>query len=90
MSFQLDCPNCGKRPVWEFRYGGPIQQRPDPDANLEAWTGYLYNKPNIRGVQNEWWYHRSACKTWFHAQRDTRTNTVQTTHLPELTEDASV
>lgn len=76
MSFQLECPNCGRRPVWEFRYGGPVQARPGPSADAETWTDYLYNKPNTRGVQIEWWYHRSACKGWFIAERDTRWNEV--------------
>ena len=76
MPFQIDCPNCRTRPVWEFHYGGPVQARPAPDASDEDWTAYLYNRPNIRGVQVEWWYHRSACKMWFVVERDTRTNQV--------------
>lgn len=84
MSFQLDCPNCGVRPVWEFHFAGPSRKRPDPgDAAISErqWAEYLYNRPNTCGQQTEWWYHRSACKTWFLAHRDTRTNEVLETRL---------
>ena len=79
MSFQLDCPNCGARPVWEFHYGGASRKRPeatDQAVTDRQWAEYLYNRPNICGEETEWWYHRSACKLWFLARRDTRTNQV--------------
>ena len=79
MSFQIDCPDCGRRPVWEFHYGGPLQSRPLPTDDAAIWTDYNYNKPNIRGVQVEWWFHHSACKEWFIAERDTRANKVLAT-----------
>ncbi|MDA0835168.1 MAG: sarcosine oxidase subunit delta [Planctomycetota bacterium] len=79
MSLQLNCPNCGVRPVWEFHYGGPLKSRPTQDASAEAWTSYIYHKPNPRGDQKEWWYHRSACKLWFLAERNTQSNNVHTT-----------
>src|SRR5690349_17705917 len=65
MSFQIDCPNCGCRPVWEYHYGGTPRKRPDGSATERQWAEYLYNRPNISGEQTEWWYHRSACKLWF-------------------------
>ena len=37
---------------------------------------YNYFRRNVAGVQREWWYHRSGCRTWFQADRDTRTNEV--------------
>ena len=88
MSFQIDCPNCGLRPVDEFRYGGPVQSRPDPSADDAVWTAYLYNKPNIRGLQTEWWYHRAACQSWFVAQRNTQTNSVTRTEYFAPEEDS--
>ena len=33
-------------------------------------------------MQREWWYHRSGCRAWFIAERDTRTNEVLLTALP--------
>jgi heterotetrameric sarcosine oxidase delta subunit len=76
MSFQIECPNCGGRAVWEFHYGGPSKSRPSPEAEARTWSAYLYDKPNLAGEQSEWWYHRSACKLWFIVRRDTRTNRV--------------
>ena len=32
-------------------------------------------------VQQERWYHRHGCRTWFQAERDTRTNEVLRTYL---------
>ena len=90
MSFQIECPNCGRRPVSELHHAGSVQTRPDPTAGAEEWTDYLYNKPNIRGMQIEWWYHRSGCKLWFIAERDTRTNEVLTTRRYEPREEAGV
>ena len=77
MSFQIDCPNCGPRGVWEFHFSGPAGgERPPQEADPKTWTDYLYNKSNTRGVQREWWYHRSACKLWFLVERNTATNEV--------------
>ncbi len=76
MSFQLDCPNCGTRPVWEFHYGGASRMRPEGEITERQWAEYLYNRANHCGEETEWWYHRSACKMWVLARRDTRTNLV--------------
>ena len=76
MSFQITCPNCGVRPVWEFHYGGPARPRPTGELTDRQWAEYLYNRPNVAGEATEWWYHRSACKLWFHVRRDTRNNRV--------------
>ena len=76
MSFLLPCPNCGPRDVYEFRFGGETQTRPQPDAATDEWDRYLYFRSNDAGVQREWWYHRSGCQAWFLALRDTRTNIV--------------
>lgn len=84
MSFQLDCPNCGRRAVWEFHYGGPVRQRPAAAAELSdrQWAEYLYNRPNVAGDDTEWWYHRSACKQWFQVRRNTVSNEVLGTVNP--------
>jgi len=76
VSFQIDCPNCGPRPAWEFHYSGPPRARPAPGADAREWAAYLYGRANLRGEQWEWWYHRSACKLWFLVRRDTQTNEV--------------
>jgi len=45
-------------------------------------NAYVYFRRNVAGVQREWWYHRSGCRTWFQAERDTRTNRVLRVGLP--------
>ncbi|MDP9284093.1 MAG: sarcosine oxidase subunit delta [Actinomycetota bacterium] len=35
-------------------------------------------------MQREWWYHRFGCELWFLADRDTRTNEVLRTELPQV------
>ena len=79
MSFQIECPNCGQRPVWEYHYGGSVLRRPTQNDSARSWYAYLYDRPNPRGEQTEWWYHRSGCKLWFTARRDTRNNAVLNT-----------
>jgi sarcosine oxidase subunit delta len=43
----------------------------------------VYFRRNVAGVQREWWYHRFGCEIWFLAERDTRTNEVLKTELPQ-------
>ena len=88
MSFMLICPNCGARRVDEFRFGGEIRQRPEGTPAPNEWGAYLYERANIAGPQREWWYHRSACKLWFLARRDTRTNQVLETR-PFVAQEAA-
>lgn len=76
MSFQLACPNCGPRGVYEFRFGGEVKPRPAPGAPDAEWARYSYEKGNVSGAQREWWYHRLGCRQWFCAERDTLTNQV--------------
>jgi sarcosine oxidase, subunit delta len=82
MSFLLNCPNCGDRSVYEFRFGGEIRQRPAPGAGCEDFFQYALHKRNVAGLQWEWWYHRGGCGEWFKAHRNTLTNSVNATVLP--------
>jgi len=83
MSFLLSCPHCGNRSVYEFRFGGEVKTRPQPDASADEWCTYTYTKANLAGVQKEWWYHRSGCRQWLQAVRDTRTNDVLEAYFPD-------
>ena len=85
MSFQVRCPHCGNRSVYEFRFGGEVKQRPTPDEPADAWARYIYEKANAAGVQKEWWYHRAGCRQWFQARRNTLTNEVQESFFPDET-----
>ena len=82
MSFLLTCPNCGTREVTDFGYGGEVSPRPTQPASLRELSAYNYFRRNTAGIQREWWVHRSGCRAWFLAERDTRTNEVVWTALP--------
>jgi sarcosine oxidase subunit delta len=83
MSFLLACPNCGAREVTDFGYGGEVSRRPSGVATPRELNAYNYFRRNVAGVQREWWVHSSGCRAWFLAERDTRTNKVLWTALPE-------
>jgi heterotetrameric sarcosine oxidase delta subunit len=83
MSFVLSCPNCGAREVTDFACGGEVAARPAEKPAFRELNAYVYFRRNVAGVQREWWYHRSGCRAWFLAERDTRTNEVLWTALPE-------
>lgn len=82
VSFLLTCPNCGIREVTDFGYGGEISPRPTARPTLRELGEYNYFRRNRAGVQREWWFHRSGCRAWFIAERDTTTNEVLLTELP--------
>ena len=78
MSFLLPCPVCGPRDVYEFRYGGEVRDRPAPGSDQPTWAAHLYMRSNVAGVERAWWFHRSGCRRWFQARRDTRDDAVLT------------
>ena len=82
MSFVLTCPHCGTREVTDFACGGEVSRRPRERPTLRELGDYNYFRRNVAGVQREWWYHRSGCREWFVAERDTRTNEVLWTAVP--------
>jgi sarcosine oxidase, subunit delta len=83
MSFLLPCPNCGRRSVYEFRFGGEVKQAPPVDAPETVWIDHRFNCTNRAGVQTEWWFHRSGCGQWIGAVRNTISNEVLESFLPE-------
>jgi len=87
MSFVVLCPNCGAREVTDFEFGGELVTRSKERPSKRELSAYNYFRRNVAGVQHEWWYHRAGCRAWFVAERDTRTNVILSTRLPEA--DAS-
>jgi heterotetrameric sarcosine oxidase delta subunit len=83
MSFLLTCPNCGPREVTDFAFGGEVVPRPQSKPSQRELNTYNYFRRNVAGLQREWWYHRSGCRAWFVADRDTTTNEVSWVGLPE-------
>ena len=85
MSFLLTCPHCGPREVTDFGYGGETSSRPEGAPSWRELNAFNYFRKNVAGRQREWWYHRSGCRAWFVAERDTVTNEVFSTTLPDAT-----
>ncbi len=83
MSFLLTCPNCGVREVTDFGFGGEVSSRPPAHPSFRELNAYNYFRRNVAGVQREWWFHRSGCRAWFIAERDTQTNRVLFTARPD-------
>ncbi|MFT5240942.1 MAG: heterotetrameric sarcosine oxidase delta subunit [Candidatus Promineifilaceae bacterium] len=74
MSLQIECPNCGRRPVEEFAYGEiPVvpETITDPDAR-DVDRAFMLNNPE--GVQREAWFHTFGCRRWLYLYRDTVTD----------------
>ena len=68
----VTCPNCGPRPVEEFRFGGEIPQPPDSIVDSEARDfDQVWMFTNVEGVQVERWFHDGGCHRWLTARRDT-------------------
>jgi heterotetrameric sarcosine oxidase delta subunit len=82
VSFVLTCPNCGAREVTDFAFGGELSSRPQARPSFRELSTYNYFRRNTAGVQREWWFHRSGCRAWFIAERDTTTNHVFFTARP--------
>ena len=79
----LNCPINGLRPVDEFAYGGELREQPDALSCTDAeWAGYVFDRNGAPGVKKEWWYHVPS-GTWFIAERNTATDSVQRTYLWE-------
>jgi sarcosine oxidase subunit delta len=89
VSFVLTCPNCGPREVTDFGFGGETNRRPTSAPSARELNAYNYFRRNVAGVQREWWCHRSGCRAWFIAERDTRTNLVHFTALPAAVDAAA-
>ena len=87
----LTCPINGQRPLQEFHYGGQVRPMPDPGACDDSqWADYVFNRSGEPGVKREWWCHL-ASGTWFIAERDTRTDDIGRTYLPDdMGDDADV
>lgn len=76
MAFTITCPVCGKRDLYEFRFGNE-DRGPAPGhegLTLEAYYESLQNSIATAGTQKEWWCHKDGCGAWFTVWRDTLTN----------------
>jgi heterotetrameric sarcosine oxidase delta subunit len=87
MGFLIDCPNCGPRTVYEFKFAGEEKEKPGSESDLKSWRHYLYFNQNICGNQDEWWYHAGGCGAWIKVRRDTKTHQICQVSLPEKPKD---
>jgi heterotetrameric sarcosine oxidase delta subunit len=74
----IACPFCGPRAENEFLCGGEPVRRPDAATGADgaALAELLYARDNVRGPQDEFWWHKHGCRGWFRIRRDTRDNRI--------------
>ena len=48
MSFLLACPQCGERSAYEFRFGGEVKSRPQPDAERRRLVSHTSTRKRMR------------------------------------------
>jgi len=82
----LTCPNCGvTAEETEFAAGGEAHlKRFGPGSDDDAFTAYLFQRKNPRGVHFERWRHAYGCGKWFHAARCTATLEVFGTYPAQV------
>ena len=79
----IPCPWCGTRPENEFHYGGEAHiARPHDPAALDddAWTEFLYQRSNPKGMHAERWRHVHGCGRFFNCLRDTVSDRIVTAY----------
>lgn len=67
----LICPNCGPRPVEEFRFGGELPQPPEHLTDVDRDLDRMWMFTNVSGRQVERWFHEAGCHRWHTTVRDT-------------------
>ena len=74
---EMECPNCGPRPLEEFVFGGerravsPSITDPDDRNYDEVW---IFDNPD--GRTTERWFHAWGCRRWLTVERDTSVDHV--------------
>jgi sarcosine oxidase subunit delta len=75
---RIPCPWCGVRDEIEFRYRGAAgEARPGPEAELAAFSAYVYQRDNPRGWHLEWWLHVGGCRQLLKVLRHTMTHEIR-------------
>ena len=84
----LKCPYCGvQADETELHNDGEAHlKRFGPGSSDDEFEGYLFMRPNVRGVHFERWRHVYGCGKWFHAARDTQTLEVFGTYSAQTYE----
>ncbi|MDE0063318.1 MAG: sarcosine oxidase subunit delta [Gammaproteobacteria bacterium] len=80
---RIPCPFCGDRDEAEFRCGGELPREiPQPGVDDDAWSDYLFNRDNPKGLVHERWCHSFGCNQWFNVVRDTVTHRIHAVYRP--------
>lgn len=77
---RIPCPLCGLRDETEFRYGGEadVTRPAEPAvASDREWAAYLFYRHNLKGPQQERWFHEYGCRQWFTLERNTQTHEIR-------------
>lgn len=78
---RINCPYCGERDEVDFRCGGESHiLRPEPGVDDVAWSDYLFNRDNPKGVVYERWCHIYGCGRWFNVARNSLTHEIYETY----------
>lgn len=81
---RIACPWCGPRDEAEFKYRGDATvQRPGPEAGLDAFAAYVYERDNPYGWHVEWWHHVHGCRRVLKVVRHTVTHDIVAVGRPE-------
>jgi heterotetrameric sarcosine oxidase delta subunit len=74
---ELDCPNCGRRPIEEFTFGGERPTVPERITDpLARDVDYAWMHDNPNGLTSERWFHAAGCRRWLKIRRNTSLNGV--------------
>jgi heterotetrameric sarcosine oxidase delta subunit len=76
---RIPCPYCGDRDRQEFTVLGEVPSAPRPsgmDADRTAMFAHVYDRKNVAGVHEEYWYHGAGCHAWLSVRRNTLTHEV--------------
>lgn len=72
MSIAITCPNCGARPVEEYRFGGEAIPRTSGEETSADLIDRTWMLTNAEGRATERWFHEAGCRRWLTVIRDTR------------------
>ncbi|MCZ4283059.1 sarcosine oxidase subunit delta [Kiloniella laminariae] len=88
---RIPCPLCGERPLEEFTYRGDAKvKRPDHDAPIEDWVGYVYVRDNPKGDHQEHWRHSGGCGSWLTVNRNTVSHIINSVEEARQTEESRI
>ncbi|MBB4302410.1 sarcosine oxidase subunit delta [Rhodobium orientis] len=76
-------PLLGPRDASEFVYLGDASliDRPAPEAGIDAFHDYVYQRDNPAGAHRELWFHEHGDRSWLVVTRNTLTHEILAVEL---------